>query len=116
VRAVGLLGPGAFAGACAILDTLRRPLRLVALSRASDFLEVSAACRWPARKNATMARLVAGNMRVGTFNNAKDDEGNELADNVAGYLTERLHNEVNGAFASCGDKIVWEIWEPESRE
>jgi hypothetical protein len=65
---------------------------------------------------AASARLIAGSMRVGTFNNAKDDEGNALADNVAGYLTEQLHNEVKGAFASCGDKIVWEIWEPEPRE
>jgi hypothetical protein len=62
---------------------------------------------------AANARLVSGNLLDATFNSAKDDVGNTLADNIAGYLTERLHDEVNGAvFAGCGDKIDWEIWSP----
>ena len=60
---------------------------------------------------ATSAGVVSGNILVGTFNNAKDDEGNALADNIAGYLTERLRKG-DSAFASSGDKIVWEVWKP----
>ena len=63
---------------------------------------------------AASARLVAENMRVGTFNNAKDDV--ETSSLTTSRATSLSGNEVNGAFASCGDKIVWEIWEPEPRE
>jgi hypothetical protein len=63
---------------------------------------------------ATYAHLVAGNVRILTFNQSEEDEGSSLADNIAGNLTERLSKKQPTAFAQCGDAFKWEIWQQEN--
>jgi hypothetical protein len=60
---------------------------------------------------AASQRLVAGNIRIMTFNNAKDDAGSSFADNIAGWLSEKLSKELEGsALPIIGDSFDWEIW------
>lgn len=61
---------------------------------------------------ATNARLVAGNVRIATFDKAKDDLGSALADNIAGLLTEKLNSDHPiTVFTDSGDALGWEMWE-----
>jgi hypothetical protein len=61
---------------------------------------------------ATNARLVAGNVRIATFDKAKDDLGSALADNIAGLFTEKLNGDhPTRAFADSGDALEWEVWQ-----
>jgi hypothetical protein len=60
---------------------------------------------------AAHQRLIAGNIRVLTFNSAKDDLGSSFADNIAGWLSEELGKEPNGfALPVIGNSLVGEIW------
>jgi hypothetical protein len=56
---------------------------------------------------AAHARLAAGNMRIMTLRNPRDDLGAALADNIAGLLREKL-NQGDRSFALPQAK--WEIW------
>jgi hypothetical protein len=58
---------------------------------------------------ATHLGLVAGNIRIMTFNQSEADEGSSLADNIAGNLTERLRKKQPTALAKCGDAFNWEV-------
>jgi hypothetical protein len=60
-------------------------------------------------------RLVAGNIRIMTFNRSDDDEGSSLADNIAGDLTERLSKGCTSTtLVNCGEAFGWEILAPNS--
>jgi len=55
--------------------------------------------------------LVAGNMRLMTFDDARDDPGSSFADNIAGWLSEKLGQGAEGfALPIIGDSFDWEIW------
>ncbi len=64
---------------------------------------------------ATYAGLVAGNMRLGTFNNAKEDQGNLLADNIAGLFADKLRRSDRAVPEPVrreqGSSMFWEIWD-----
>lgn len=63
---------------------------------------------------ATDAGLVAGTMRIGTFNDAQSDSGNLLADNIAGLFAEKIrsgHREIKLPDGrGQGSSLFWEIW------
>jgi hypothetical protein len=63
---------------------------------------------------AAAARLVAGNMRVATLTNSKDDHGSLLADNIAGLLAGKLAigDYKLGQFTPHGSvsSVRWELW------
>jgi hypothetical protein len=65
---------------------------------------------------AAHQRLVAGNMRIATFNNSNDDIGGGLADNIAGLFAGKLEiddkDSAQSSFgASAMDYLIdWEIW------
>ena len=60
---------------------------------------------------AAHARLVAGTIRVMTFNHAKDDIGSSFADNIAGWVSEELANHPEGMdFPTIGDAFAGEVW------
>jgi hypothetical protein len=55
--------------------------------------------------------LVAGTMRIMTFDDARDDPGSSFADNIAGWLSEKLSQGSEGfALPKIGDSFEWEIW------
>jgi hypothetical protein len=64
---------------------------------------------------AVHAGLVAGTMRIGTFNEAKEDRGNLLADNIAGLFADKLQrgdrNINEPTKRGQGASLSWEIWE-----
>ena len=64
---------------------------------------------------AVHAGLVAGNMRIGTFNEAKSDQGNLLADNVAGFFADKIirgeRDFEKPPTKSKGSSLLWEIWD-----
>jgi hypothetical protein len=60
---------------------------------------------------ATQQRLVAGSMRVMTFNNAKDDVGSSFADNIAGWASEQISKYPGRLdFPVIGNCFDCEIW------
>jgi hypothetical protein len=60
---------------------------------------------------AAHRRLVAGTMRVMTFNDAKADVGSSFADNIAGWVSEELDKNPGGLdFPLTGDSFAGEIW------
>ncbi|OYX45738.1 MAG: hypothetical protein B7Y90_18345 [Alphaproteobacteria bacterium 32-64-14] len=64
----------------------------------------------------TAARgLIAGNVRISTINDSKQDEGSALADNLAGYLNHRLVAGDGGppqpALAGAGSSFLWSVHE-----
>jgi hypothetical protein len=65
---------------------------------------------------ATHQRLVAGNIRIMTFNQSKDDLGSSLADSIAGWAAERLtgNQRMYPAFKDIGEAFDWEIWRNEA--
>jgi hypothetical protein len=54
-------------------------------------------------------RLIAGSIRVVTFNDAKADVGSSFADNIAGWVSEEL-GKGGLAFPMIGDSFDGEIW------
>jgi hypothetical protein len=58
---------------------------------------------------------VSGNMLIGTFNDAKADLGNLLADNVAGYFSSKINAGCRDVPAPTprakGASLLWEIWD-----
>lgn len=55
-------------------------------------------------------RLVAGKIRVMTFDNVKDDVGSSFADNIAGWVSEELGKQPDGlAFPMIGGSLGGEI-------
>jgi hypothetical protein len=60
---------------------------------------------------AACSGLVAGNIRIMTFNQSDADAGSGLADNIAGNLTERLRKNQPTALTNCGDAFNWEVWQ-----
>jgi hypothetical protein len=65
---------------------------------------------------AAHQRLVAGNIRIITFNKSRDDVGSSLADNIAGWAAEKLirNQPMNPALKGTGDAFDWEIWRSET--
>jgi hypothetical protein len=60
---------------------------------------------------ATHQRLVAGTIRVMTFNNAKDDVGSSFADNIAGWVSEQIVKHPDRLdFPAIGNSFGGEIW------
>ncbi|MEP1933714.1 MAG: hypothetical protein ABJJ37_20780, partial [Roseibium sp.] len=58
----------------------------------------------------TTPGLIKGNLRIATFVNSKGDAGNELADNVAGLLRDKIASG-NHEFLPGINQTGWEIWE-----
>jgi hypothetical protein len=55
--------------------------------------------------------LVAGTIRVMTFNNAKDDVGSSFADNIAGWVSEQIGKDPSGLeFPAIGSSFDGEVW------
>jgi hypothetical protein len=65
---------------------------------------------------ATHQGLVAGNIRIMTFNESKDDLGSSLADNIAGWAAEKLigNQRIYPALKDTGEAFDWEIWRSET--
>jgi hypothetical protein len=65
---------------------------------------------------ASHKQLVAGNIRIATFNNSNEDIGSGLADNIAGLFAEKLEIDDKDSSqsifgASAMDYVIdWEIW------
>ena len=63
---------------------------------------------------ATNQRLVAGNIRIATFNMSNDDIGSAFADNIAGLFAEKLaiddKESARSTFGAIDQLIDWEIW------
>ncbi len=59
--------------------------------------------------------LVAGSMRLGTFNEASQDKGNLLADNIAGYFAGKIRSGdrelERPSKKAMGSSLLWEVWE-----
>jgi hypothetical protein len=62
----------------------------------------------------TNQQLVAGNIRIATFNKSSDDIGSALADNIAGLFAEKLEVDdkasAQSTFGAIDQLIDWEIW------
>lgn len=57
--------------------------------------------------------LAAGNMRSMTINDPREDPGSSFADNIAGWLSEKLVQEGRRQPPpEIGDSFSWEIWQP----
>jgi hypothetical protein len=65
---------------------------------------------------AANQRLVAGNIRIMTFNESRDDLGSSLADNIAGWAAEKLigNKPMYAAINDSGEAFNWEIWRSET--
>jgi hypothetical protein len=62
-------------------------------------------------------QLVAGNIRIMTFDKSHEDQGSALADNIAGLCAEKLeldHSRPQWAFGALGHSFDWEIWTPDA--
>ncbi len=59
----------------------------------------------------TTPGLIKGNLRISTLVNSNGDAGNELADNVAGLLRDKIASG-NHEFLLGINEAGWEIWEP----
>jgi hypothetical protein len=59
----------------------------------------------------TRIGLAAGNIRIVTFDDAKDDEGSSIADNIAGWLSELISSGQDDlALPLRGKPFGWDIW------
>jgi hypothetical protein len=60
---------------------------------------------------AALHRLVEGNISVMTFSNSKDDVGSLFADNIAGWLSEKMAPGGKGfGLPAIGDLFDWDVW------